>query len=289
MLLNTRYALLSFATFLACFEGIHADSPNQRAQNAERARSILSEGINSKDPDTRVQTILAAGMVGKRDQLLAPLERSLQDKDVPVRIATVNALADLKLPGSEPDLEKTLKTDEVPEVAFAAAKALYAMGVPAGKAALMDVYDKKVNANSNVLKKKSRSVTRSFYSFKSATMFVVGQGIGYVPVPGVGEGLSAMNELLGDPDLSARAAVLLLLGREKTPAALDLLKRGLTDDDWSVRASAAQVIAYTGRSELEESLVPLFNDKKDKVRFRAAGAYLHLYLKKDKETTASGK
>jgi hypothetical protein len=36
------------------------------------------------------------------------------------------------------------------------------------------------------------------------------------------------------------------------------------------------------KSDLRESLVPLFEDKKVKVRFRAAGAYLHLYLQPHK-------
>ena len=100
-----------------------------------------------------------------------------------------------------------------------------------------------------------------------------------MPVPGVGEGFTALTELLADPDLSARANVLLLLGKERDPQSADLIKRALTDDDWSVRASAAQVIAHTARVELRESLVPLFDDKKEKVRFRAAGAYLHLFLR----------
>jgi hypothetical protein len=38
-------------------------------------------------------------------------------------------------------------------------------------------------------------------------MFVVSEGVGYVPVPGAGEGFSAIMGLLSDPDLSARASV----------------------------------------------------------------------------------
>ncbi len=55
-----------------------------------------------------------------------------------------------------------------------------------------------------------------------------------------------------------------------------LLKNALGDSDWSVRASAAQLIAYGARTELAPEFVPLFADKDQKVRFRAAGAYLHL-------------
>ncbi len=78
--------------------------------------------------------------------------------------------------------------------------------------------------------------------------------------------------------MSPRARVVLLLGTEKDQTAEEMLKRGLKDDDWSVRAASAQVIAQTARFEMRDSLLPLFEDKKEKVRFRAAGAYLHLYL-----------
>jgi HEAT repeat protein len=129
------------------------------------------------------------------------------------------------------------------------------------------------------LRKQARGFKREFRSFQSAAMFIVSEGIGYVPVPGAGEGFSAMMDLVNDSDLSPRAGVLLLLGREKDPESVDLIRKGLTDSDWSVRASATQLVANTARFELRESLVPLFNDKKDKVRFRASGAYLRLYIK----------
>lgn len=45
-----------------------------------------------------------------------------------------------------------------------------------------------------------------------------------------------------------------------------------------MRASAAQMITQSARVELRDDLVPLFSDKNWKVRFRAAGAFLHLAL-----------
>jgi HEAT repeat protein len=282
LIVAIRRLFLIAAVFLACYSAIALDGNSATEQNAERARSILKQGIEAKDPDTRVETILAASMIGRHERLLEPLQRSLQDKDVPVRIAAINALADLKLPGSELALEKTLKSDEAPEVSFAAAKALYVLKDPAGKTALMDVYSGTSKGDSSFLKKKGRGIARNFSSFGSATTFIVGQGMGFVPIPGVGEGYSAMTGLLNDPDLSPRATALLLLAKENTPASLDLLRKGLTDEDWSVRAAAAQMIATTAKTELRESLVPLFDDKKEKVRFRSAGAYLHLYLMKSK-------
>lgn len=251
-------------------------------KNAERARSILKEGIESKDPDVRIQAIVAGSMIGRNEAVRKRLEAMLQDKDIPVRMAAIRALVDLKSPESGPGLEKTLREDEVPEVKFAAAKALYALQDPAGEKALMDVFNGNLNPNSSLLKKRTRGFFREFHSFQSGAMFVVSQGIGYVPLPGVGEGFSALTDLLNDPDLSPRATALLLLGKEDKPQSVDMIRKALTDDDWSVRASAAQLIAHTARTDLRESLVPLFDDKKEKVQFRAAGAYLHLYFQEQK-------
>jgi HEAT repeat protein len=269
--------LRPFSIFLVlCWSLADAGGPTLTA-TAERARSILREGVEAKDPDVRIQTVVAASMIGRNEVVLKRLEAALEDKDVQVRIAAIRALADLKSSGSDGALEKALK-DQVPEVGFAAAKALYSLHDPVGRTALMEIYDGKINPSSNFFKKQTRGFMREFHSVQSGAMFIVSQGINYVPVPGVGEGFTAMADLLSDPDLSARASVLLLLGKEKTPEGLALIKKSLTDSDWSVRASAAQLIAHTARTELRESLVPLFDDKKDKVRFRAAGAYLHLYL-----------
>jgi HEAT repeat protein len=221
-------------------------------------------------------------MIGRHEAVVKRLVAALQDKDVQVRITTIRALQDMNSPDTLPALEKTLKEDGVPEVRFVAAKALYALQDPAGRKALMDVYEGKVSTGSNFFKKQTRGLMREFRSFQSGSMFIVSQGIGYVPLPGVGQGFSAITDLVSDPDLSAKASVLLLLAKNKDPESLELIKKGLTDSDWSVRASAVQLIATMAKTDLRESLVPLFEDKKVKVRFRAAGAYLHLYLQQQK-------
>lgn len=245
----------------------------------DTARQILNGGIDSGDSDTRVQAITAASMIGRNEVDVRRLEAALDDKDVAVRISAVGALADLKIHQSRPQLRRVMRSDKVPEVEFAAAKALYALKDPAGKQVLMDVLEKKMDPSSGLVRTEARNFFRNFHSTESATAFLVREGIGYVPIPGVGEGFSAMMRIMSDPELSARASVVLLLGKEKGPEARRVLEDGLRDKDWSVRAAAIQMIAQTGRVEMVNLLPPLFNDRKEKVRFRAAGAYLHLALK----------
>lgn len=261
---------------LAAVTGI-ADRGGNRS-DIGRARQILNGGIDSKDSDTRVQAITASSMIGRNEIDVRRLEAALDDKDVAVRISAVGALADLKSYRSRPKLRRVMKSDTVPEVEFAAAKALYALKDPAGEQALMDVLEKRMDPSSGLVRTEARNFLHNFHSTESATTFIVREGIGYVPIPGVGAGFSAMMRIMSDPELSTRASVVLLLGKEKSPEAQRVLEDGLRDKDWSVRAAAVQMVAQTGRIEMLNLLPPLFSDKKEKVRFRAAGAYLHLAL-----------
>ena len=249
-----------------------------RPESVERARAILREGFESKDYAIRIEAVTAASMVGRNETLVSRLEQFLDDKNVDVRLATVNALADLHDPQTEHPLLKVLHDDKTPEVSFAAAKILAARGDPAGIRALKEVYSGARKTRSSGLKKKERHFLEEFHSAPSAVLFIVGEGIGYVPVPGAGEGFTAISSLLKDPGLSDRASVLFILARKRTPESLELLRGALDDEDWSVRASAAQMIVHTAQTALRDSLPRLFDDKNEKVRFRAAGAYLHLLL-----------
>jgi HEAT repeat protein len=248
--------------------------------NDTRARAILTEGLESNDYVVRIQAITAASMVGSNEAMVKRLDEFLKDKNVEVRLATVHALADLKSPQIKVALRKTLDQDSTPEVSFAAAKVLAGLDDPAGTMALKDVYDGKRKTRSSLVGRKKRSFFDEFHSPQSTFIFILSQGIGYVPVPGAGDGFSAISDLLKDPGLSDRAQVLFVLTRTKNRESIDLLQRALHDDDWSVRAAATQIIAHTARAELREQLLPLLEDKNQRVRLRAAGAYLHLWLVK---------
>jgi HEAT repeat protein len=283
---------LSSTVFLSCFLSIAQLASVSQAKgvsspsNAERARATLRGGLDSGDYTVRVEAITAAGMIGRSEALLTRLEGFLQDKNVAVRLATIHTLADLNSPGCKSSLLKVLEEDNTPEVQFAAAKVLAEMDDPLGTTALMEVYEDKRKTRSNIIKEQERSFFDEFHSVPSTMMFVVDKGIGYVPVPGAGEGFAAIVSLLRDHGLSNRATALLILARTKNQQSLELLRGALRDHDWSVRATAAQMIAHTARTELRDSLSPLFEDKNEKVRFRAAGAYLHL-LQVTKQATPS--
>jgi HEAT repeat protein len=269
---NIGSATLSLFLLLASISAF-AQSPSARE---DAALAVLREAAASNNPMVRVQAVEAIGLIGADDDVRAQIEHFLDDKNVDVRLAAITTLANHAFQASIPSLERILKTDKVPEVQFAAAKALDTLKDPEGRSWLIDVYEGSEKAKSGLLTEQSRKFFNNFHSFESTGAFLMMQGVGYAPIPGVSEAYSALTDLISDPNLSPRATALLLVGREAGHHSDQLLGEALKDNDWSVRATAVQMIAFTGSHDLRENLVPLFHDKNEKVRLRAAGAYLHL-------------
>lgn len=284
-----RLARALFLSGLVLFLFLLSLSPSAAAiappSPFDRARDILHAGADSKDASVRLQTVVASSLIGVSPVVATRLQEMLSDKSVNVRVAAVNALTDLKIRSSVPALEKTLAEDDTPEVVYAAAKALYSFNNESGRDALEEIFDRRTPAKSGILRRQARDFFGKFHSLKSSVLTVVSEGIGFVPIPGAGAGMSALTELLGDPEFSVRANTVILLGRANTPTANDVLHRALSDKDWSVRAAAVQVIAQSARVALQKDLLALFDDSNDKVRYRAAGAYLHLDVLRQKRTS----
>ena len=199
----------------------------------------------------------------------------LDDKDLEVRLATITSLVDLKNKRTVPELQKALDS-EVPEVSFAAAKALWTLNEPTGREALISVLSGETKVSSGFVTKQKREALRMVHTPKTMFMFAVKTGAGFAPVPGLGMGISSLQGILSDPGVSGRAATALLLGADKDPAVLQALLDALQDKDWSVRAAAVHAIALRDDPALEKELIPLFDDKNGAVRVRAAASYLRL-------------
>jgi len=244
--------------------------------NVDRARGILLAGLGDKDPDIRVQALQALGMVGHNEEMIKGLVNHLEDKDVKVRIAAISTLVDLKENSSIPALQKRLIVDDVPEVSFSAAKALYLLKDPQGKTALDAIFAKEMKTGSNMIRTKVRDLMRTVKTPRSAMLFALRNGVGYIPVPGLGEGVGAAIDLLTDGDLSARANVLLMMAANKSEESKAMVTTSLTDNDWTVRAVGIQTIAMLNWVEFLPKVEAMLDDTKGKVRFRAAATYLRL-------------
>src|ERR1700680_978662 len=199
----------------------------------------------------------------------------LDDKDVEVRLAAITSLVDLKSGRTVPALRKALDSD-VPEVSFAAAKALWTLNEPLGREALISVLSGDTKTSSGFITKQKRDALRMLHTPKTMFMFAIQQGANFAPVPGLGAGVSSLQGILSDPSVSGRAATALLLSTDKSPDILQALQDALTDKDWSVRAAAVHAIALRNNPALENDLIPLLEDRKEAVRGAAAAGYLRL-------------
>lgn len=89
-------------------------------------------------------------------------------------------------------------------------------------------------------------------------------------------GLSSLAGLLADANISGRAQAIAALPPVRDQETVAMLREALTDEDWAVRAAAVHALAVSDQSLAVHDLVPLFQDRKEAVRYRAAAAYLRL-------------
>jgi HEAT repeat protein len=166
----------------------------------------------------------------------------LGDKDVEVRQTVVVSLSEVKNRSATAALHRALE-DEVPEVSFTAAKALWARNDPASKQALLAVLAGDSKTSSSFFSKQKRDALRMMHTPRTTFLFAARQGARFVPVPGLGEGIASMQAILTDSGVPGRASAALLLGNDNAPAVLDAPKDALGDEDWSVRAAAVHSLS----------------------------------------------
>jgi HEAT repeat protein len=266
--------LLVFS-FLSLCTGFGQTPGTPAVSTEDRARGFLDASLKDKNPDTRKHAVQSLGLVSSREPYLSLLEAMLDDKDVEVRLATITSLVDLNGPRTVLELRKALDSD-VPEVSFAAAKALWTLNDPDGREALVSVLSGETKASSGFITKQKRDALRMLHTPKSLFMFALKEGAVFSPIPGLGAGISSLQGILSSPGVSGRATAALLLSADREPDVLPALRDALADKDWSVRAAAVHAIAVRNDPALDMDLVPLMDDRKEPVRVRAAAGYLRL-------------
>ena len=237
--------------------------------------TVLERGAADPDPDVRREVAVALGLLSRRDSSTNLLEKLAADKDHLVREAALVSIGELRDPRLAKPAHEALE-DEVPEVAFAAARTLFKLNQPEGKQLLLEIVQREASAKTGFVRAKLRDAARRMKRPKSAMLFVAQQGVGFIPVPGLGEGFSAMNSLVGDPDFSARATALLVLSSDRSPEVRSEIEQAFNDSEWSMRAAAAQIAASRNERAWRFRLVPLFEDTNRRVRYRAAASFLRL-------------
>jgi len=241
----------------------------------QRCWGLLDGAAQDRNPDIRKDAAEALSLVPTSNRVLQRLASMLSDHDVAVRIATVSTLGDFRDGRAVPFLKKAV-SDPVPEVDFAAAKVLYHLRDPEGVRFLLAVAAGESKGSSSYLSTEERNALRMLHTPTKLFMFAAVEAVSFVPVPGLGVGISSAQGILSNPESSARASALLLIARSRDPALDGSVESALSAKEWSERAAAAHVVATHPFPAFRQKLVPLLDDKKGAVRLRAAAAYIRL-------------
>jgi HEAT repeat protein len=227
------------------------------------------------NPERRKLVAVAMSLSGPDTDATPLLITAVQDKDVQVSVAACASLGEMKEKKAIPVLQQVLDGD-IPEVSFAAARALLQMDDPAGEEAVLQVLAKQKKSSSGLITREKREATHMLKDRPGLIKYAALQGIGFAPIPGLGIGMASAHELMGNSGVSGRALAALLLAKEKDQESLDALRDALVDSDWSVRSAAVHSLALRDNGEALDDIAPLLDDNKAAVRLRAAAAYLRL-------------
>jgi HEAT repeat protein len=271
-----RSNFLAAGLALAFLCGPSAPAQTEAAATIQQARDILLKGVASGNPDTRQLAVMSASLIGDRSEVLAKLYSMLEaDKDVPVKITIISTLGSFNNPEVVPALQKALK-DSVPEVDLAAALALQGLKQPDGKAFLLDVLQGNQKTSSSFMSSQKRSLVRMVHT---PTTTLLGIMANQFALPGLGSGMESALGLSADPASMAASSVIFALAKGDTdPTTWDALEAALGDKEWATRAAAVHVVAMHNDPASRDKLVPLMDDKKQQVSFRAAAGYLRLTI-----------
>jgi HEAT repeat protein len=242
--------------------------------------------VHDSNPLKRKEVILAMSLVRPQPRPVALLEEALDDKDATVREAACATLGVIESRASIPKLQMAL-ADAVPEVIFAAAKALYNMNDQTGREVLTAILLGEQADASGFVSGSIRSMKLKMHDPKELMMMGIKEGAGFAGPFGMG--VPVAEGLLKDNQSSGKTVAALLLATDRSPESLAALKESLNDKNWTVRAAAARAIGTRDATTLYDNVAMALDDKRDEVEYSAAAALIRLKQPKGKERPRAAK
>lgn len=216
----------------------------------------------------------AMGVMRAQAKSVALVESAFDDKDYSVRQAACAALVQMKSRQSIPKLRSALD-DKSPEVVFAAAKALYYLGDPMGRQVLTAVLLGDQADSSGFFASSMHEMRAKMHDTKGILLIGVKEGAGVFLGP-AGAGIVVAEGLMKDANASGKTVAAALLAEDKNPEAVQAIREGLGDKNWTVRAACARALALAGRVDAFKDIVALMDDKRDEVTYSASAAVIRL-------------
>jgi HEAT repeat protein len=251
----------------AAFGQTPADQPP-----VERAYALLNTALQNNNPVKRAYALQSMGIINPDTRYVGMVEGMLGDKDLGVRQAACSTLGEMQSRGSISKL-KDMLNDAAPEVVFAAARALYNMGDPAGRAVLIAVLAGDEAGASGAVSASLREAKLTLHDPKA--MLIIGAKAG-VSIAGFGLTVPIADRLLKDRESSGKTASVMLLSTDSDPRSKEAIRVALSDKNWTVRVAALRAVATRGLHEYYDDVVPMLDDKNDDVEYSAASAVIRL-------------
>ena len=196
----------------------------------------------------------------------------MADHDVDVRTAAVIAAGQTRSLAITSAIRRMLD-DKEPQVAYAAALALWKMNDRSGEDILMSVVDGDRRASATLVNGTEHTMSRDLHSPSTLAKIGALQGASMLLGP-FGIGITAYEYIRKNGGNSARVTAIESLSQEKTEPIRQEFVAALGDKDPSVRAAAAKALESYHQPETSKAIAQLFVDPKAPVRFTAASAYL---------------
>lgn len=259
--------VLMFAASVAFAQSPVAKPP------VDKAYDLLTQATQDSNPAKRVEALVSMGVVHPDSKSVALVEGMLDDKDYGTRQAACSALGEMKSRASIPKLKEALD-DKAPEVVFAAARALYTMNDPAGRAVLAAVLVGDRPDSSGLISSSMRDAKLKLHDPKALILIGVNQSAGLLGPFGVSVPIAEM--LLKDKEASAKTAAILLLSNDTSESSKEAVRTALSDKNWTVRAAAARAAGNRDISAFFDDIVPMMDDKREEVRYAASATVIRL-------------
>jgi HEAT repeat protein len=248
------------------------------AQPEKTAWEVLKTGLDNKNPDKRRQAVTAIGSIGLDADAVSLVQGALRDPDSLVRQTAAATLGQMKARQSIPAL-KTALDDAAPEVAFAAAKALWDMGDRSGLDLIEDVLTGQQSSSEGGLKGAVRDAKRKMHDPKALAVMGLKEASGALLGP-FNLGVIAAEQAFKDGASGGRALATTLLAQDCDVESLRLLERAATNDkSWAVKAAAAKALGQCGNKDAIPTLEQNLSDSNAAVKCMSAGAIVKLSRK----------
>lgn len=235
----------------------------------DEAWEILRVNLNEKDAAKRALAVHVLGLLPGDPQAQELSHKAVEDEKSEVRAAAATALGQLRSKAAIPWLHALLSDDE-PSVALAAASALMAFKDPAAYDVYYAFLVGERKSNKGVIAEQMKTLKDK----KKMAEIGIEEGIGFIPYAGIG--LSAFKTLHADDVSPVRAAAAKMLVDDPDPETGQALVQASSDKSWVVKTAALEALAKRGDPLYLDSILPAMSDDNTSVRCTAAAAVIHL-------------